>query len=80
MSVQSPEVVREFLIAGLVDAHAMESQAMTLASAQADRLKHYPDLERRIREHIKETEEQRRRLEECLGSLGTSPSMLKDQR
>jgi ferritin-like metal-binding protein YciE len=78
MSVQSPEVVRDFMIAGLRDAHAMESQAISLTSAQVDRLKHYPDLERRIREHLRETEGQRERLERCLEKLGTSASTLKD--
>ncbi|MDB5359495.1 MAG: hypothetical protein JWO51_792 [Rhodospirillales bacterium] len=78
MSVQSPQVVREFLIAGLIDAHAMESQAISLTSAQAERLKHYPDLEARIREHLRETEGQRERLDRCLEKLGTSPSTLKD--
>jgi len=78
MSVQSPEVVRDFLIAGLIDAHAMESQAISLTSAQADRLKHYPDLEHRVREHLRETEGQRERLERCLEKFGTSASTVKD--
>ena len=79
MSVeQSPEVVRDFLISGLVDAHAMESQAVSLTSAQADRLKHYPELESRVREHLRETEGQRDRLERCLDKLGASHSALKD--
>ena len=75
---QSPEVVRDFLISGLVDAHAMESQAISLTTAQADRLKHYPELENRVREHLQETEGQRNRLERCLDKLGASHSTLKD--
>jgi ferritin-like metal-binding protein YciE len=78
MSAQSPEVVREFLIDGLRDAHAMESQAISLTSAQVDRLEHYSDLETRIREYLRETEGQRERLERCLERLGTSASTLKD--
>ncbi|HEX3973560.1 MAG TPA: ferritin-like domain-containing protein [Stellaceae bacterium] len=78
MAIQSAETVRAFLIEGLRNAHAMESQAISLTSGQADRLKHYADLERRVREHLKETEGQRDRLERCLERLGTSASTLKD--
>ncbi|HEX4192996.1 MAG TPA: DUF892 family protein [Stellaceae bacterium] len=56
----------------------MESQAISLTSGQADRLKHYADLDRRVRQHLKETEGQRDRLERCLEKLGTSASTLKD--
>jgi ferritin-like metal-binding protein YciE len=78
MAAQSPKTVREFLIVGLRDAHAMESQAVTLISTQADRLKHYADLEQRVRQHVRETEGQRDRLERCLEKLGTGSSTLKD--
>jgi ferritin-like metal-binding protein YciE len=70
--------VRDFLIQGLRNAHAMESQAISLTSGQADRLKHYADLEQRMRQHVHETEGQRDRLERCLDRLGTSASTLKD--
>lgn len=78
MAIQSSETVRDFLIEGLRNAHAMESQAISLTTSQADRLKHYADLEQRVRQHIKETEGQRDRLERCLEKLGTSASTLKD--
>jgi ferritin-like metal-binding protein YciE len=78
MAVQSPETVRDFLIEGLRNAHAMESQAITLTTGQADRLKHYTDLQQRVRQHVRETEGQRDRLERCLEKLGTSASALKD--
>ena len=78
MSLQTTETARDYLIDGLRDAHAMESQAITLTTTQADRLKNYPDLEQRIRQHVIETEGQRDRLEGCLEKLGSSPSTLKD--
>jgi ferritin-like metal-binding protein YciE len=78
MAVQSSETVRDFMIEGLRNDHAMESQAITLTTGQADRLKHYADLEQRLRQHITETEGQRDRLERCLEKLGTSASTLKD--
>ena len=78
MAAVNPETVRDFLIDGLKNAHAMESQAITLTTAQASRLEHYPHLEKRLREHLQETEGQRTRLETCLQELGTSHSTLKD--
>jgi ferritin-like metal-binding protein YciE len=78
MSIRTPETARDYLIDGLRDAHAMESQAISMTTTQADRLKHYPDIERRVREHIRETEGQRDRLERCLDKLGSSASTLKD--
>jgi ferritin-like metal-binding protein YciE len=78
MSHPPAQIARDYLIDGLRDAHAMESQAVTLTTTQADRLKHYPDIERRVREHIRETEGQRDRLERCLEQLGSSASTLKD--
>lgn len=78
MAQQSEEMVRKFLLDGLRDAHAMECQALTLNSAQADRLENYADLERDIRLHIRETEGQRDRLEQCLARYDATPSALKD--
>ncbi len=77
-SVYSRDALNEFLIDGLKNAHAMESQAVTLTTMQADRLKNYPELEARIRQHIEETKGQRDRLEAALGEFNVSPSALKD--
>lgn len=78
MAAPTSQTARDYLIDALRDAHAMESQAITLTTTQADRLKHYPDMERRIRQHIGETEGQRERLERCLENLGSSSSAVKD--
>ncbi len=78
MSALNSDTVRDSLIAGLHDAHGMETQAITLLSAQVERLKHYPQLQERVRVHLHETEGQRDRLEKCLQYFGASPSILKD--
>lgn len=78
MSVQNSETVHDFLIAGLRDAHAMESQAVSFTKLQVDRLEHYPQLKQRIAQHLRETEAQRDRLAECLESLGSGPTAWKD--
>lgn len=66
------------LIEWLRDAHAMERQAETMLDAQASRLTHYPELQQKLRRHLEETRSQAARLEECIGSLGTSSSAAKD--
>lgn len=68
----------EHLLDWLRDAYAMEQQAEQMLRAQSDRLKHYPDLKRRIDEHIIETKEQQRLVESCIHRHGASTSVLKD--
>lgn len=62
----------------LRDAHAMEKQAEKMLKSQASRLEHYPQLQRRIEEHITETQNQSQKLEHCLTLLGTDASAIKD--
>ncbi|RRV10609.1 ferritin-like domain-containing protein [Pseudomonas sp. v388] len=66
------------LLDWLRDAHAMEQQAESMLKAQADRLEHYPDLKRRIEQHLDETLGQQKLLKECIERLGGSTSTLKD--
>jgi ferritin-like metal-binding protein YciE len=62
----------------LRDAHAMEEQAEQMLSAEAGRIKNYPELSAGIERHLAETKTQRERLERCLERRGTSSSGLKD--
>ncbi|BBI64163.1 hypothetical protein HSBAA_54690 [Vreelandella sulfidaeris] len=62
----------------LRDAHAMEKQAEKMLKSQASRLEHYPQLQRRIEEHITETQNQSQKLEQCLTLLGADASTIKD--
>lgn len=72
------ETTRTIYTTGLRNAHAMETQAIELLQRQVDRLQNYPEMEARIRQHITESEAQRKRLEEVLGSLSETHSSLKD--
>jgi ferritin-like metal-binding protein YciE len=74
----SPDTARAAFVLELRNAHAMERQSQELMKWQAVRLADYPDIERRIRTHMEETDEQLRRLEQCLESLNERPSILKD--
>lgn len=62
----------------LRDAHAMEMQALTMMKAQVSRLDNYPELCRRIEQHIDETQAQAERLESCMKRQDTQPSVTKD--
>ena len=69
---------RDTYITGLVNAHALENQAVSILSRQAERLESYPEMSEQIRPHIDESKAQAQRLEEILHGLGTSSSTLKD--
>ena len=69
---------RELLVVGLRNAHAMERQAEQLMQRQIERTDDYPDVKAKLSQHLKETEEQTARIEECLEKLDVSRSMIKD--
>jgi ferritin-like metal-binding protein YciE len=70
--------LRTVLVTGLQNAHAVENQALSLIDRQLDRLVRYPEIAERLRAHRLETENQIRRLDDVLGSLGQRASGLKD--
>ena len=72
------ESPRDTYITGLVNAHALENQAVSIMSRQVERLENYPEMSDQLRRHIDESKIQAQRLEEILNSLGTSHSTLKD--
>jgi len=69
--------VRDLYAAGLVNAHALENQAVQLLSCQVERLEGYPQMEQRMRQHIDESRRQAARLEEILKRLGTQGLRMK---
>lgn len=69
--------VTELLPIYLADAHALEEQSRKLLE-KGPELAGDPELERIYREHLAETKEQGRRVEQRLEALGGDPSGLKD--
>lgn len=65
-------------VTGLRNAHAMEHQALSIMKPQVSRIENYPEVARRLQQHITETEGQIQRLERALDQLGENRSMLKD--
>ena len=78
MILQPTRTLRSVFVTGLQNAHAVEQQALALIDRQLDRLTRYPEIADRLRSHRLETEDQIRRLEDILGSLGDRPSAFKD--
>ena len=72
------DTARQIYATGLRNQHAVENQAIELLERQVGRLEHYPEMAQRMRQHIEESREQARRLEELLAGLGTSESTVKD--
>ena len=69
---------RSIFVTGLKNAHAMENQALSIMKPQVSRIENYPEVARRLEEHIRETEGQIARLEELLSGLAEEHSSLKD--
>jgi ferritin-like metal-binding protein YciE len=69
---------REVFVVGLRNAHSMEVQARELMERQSERLDDYPDVQAKVKEHLAETNQQLKRLEQCLEACGETSSTLKD--
>jgi ferritin-like metal-binding protein YciE len=69
---------KTIFVTGLRNAHAMEIQARELMERQSERLDDYPEVKAKVTQHLAETKEQLKRLEQCLEACGESNSTLKD--
>lgn len=65
------------MIAWLRDAYALEQQAIQILSMQLRRLRGYPALGARLREHLDETRGQARMVRDCLQRYGAGTSLVK---
>jgi ferritin-like metal-binding protein YciE len=74
---QQPDDLGEQLNSYLTDAHAIEAQAIQLLSKGPD-IVGQGDLARAMQEHLKETREHERLIDERLQARGASPSKVKD--
>jgi len=66
----------EKLVSWLQDAHAIELHVEKSLHNYARKAQPYPELSARINQHIAETQRHATRVEDCLKSLGRSPSGL----
>ena len=78
MNVTEADTARDVFTTGVKNAHAMENQALSIMRPQLERLEHYPDMARRLEQHIAETEGQIGRLDQILDRVDESASSLKD--
>jgi ferritin-like metal-binding protein YciE len=56
----------------------MENQAHEILERQVERMSDYPELQSKLRDHLGETKQQLKRLEDCLQRFDESPSTVKD--
>lgn len=78
MDLASNETAKNIFVTGLQNAHAVEKEAIQLMSRQLERFENYPEVSDLLRTHLRETEEQVRRLDEMLHTFGEDRSLLKD--
>jgi len=69
---------KDIYIVGLRNAHAMETNAREMMERQSERLGNYPEVKVKVQQHLRETEQQIKRLDECLAACGETASTLKD--
>lgn len=78
MNTQTPnQEAEKHYMDWLRDAHAMEEQAESMLESMASRLENYPDLKQRVEQHIVETREQGRLVQQCIERRGGDTSALK---
>src|SRR4051794_8188493 len=73
MEKQMTQTARDIFVVGLRNAHAMEVQARELMERQSERLADYPEVKAKLTEHLRETNQQLKRLEQCLEACGERP-------
>lgn len=72
------EATRDIFVTGLRNAHAMESQALSVIDTQLGRLESYPEMTAMLQQHRRETETQIARLDQIFEGLGETASGFKD--
>ena len=65
------------LITWLDDAHAMESGLAGILQSHTAHFNEFPAAAARVQQHVAETQQHARRLEQCLAQLGRTPSGVK---
>jgi ferritin-like metal-binding protein YciE len=77
-ALNASETALTIYTTGLRNQHAVENQAIELLERQVGRLENYPAMRDRMQQHIEESREQAKRIDELLDALGTSASSVKD--
>jgi ferritin-like metal-binding protein YciE len=78
MAAASAERARSLFVTGLKNAHALEQQASQIIGRQLDRIESYPEVADRLRKHLEETRTHQQRVEEILGGMDETYSVVKD--
>ena len=77
-TLKASDTALKIYTTGLRNQHAVENQAIELLERQIGRLGDYPAMRERMQQHLEESREQARRIDELLAALDTSASTIKD--
>jgi ferritin-like metal-binding protein YciE len=69
---------KETLASWLKDAHAMKSARIENLQRQTERCSEFPQVQRKLEEHVTHSRQQMAELENCLQRVGADPSSLKE--
>jgi len=78
VAARPSDEIESIYVVGLRNAHALEKEALQIMQRQVDRISNYPDVSKRLREHIRETKEQVERLDRIIKAHETGASAIKD--
>lgn len=72
------EISRDLLASEARNLHAIQQNAKAMMKRVIDRLDHYPEAKHRLEAHLGDKDNEMRRLEQVLESIGQKPSEAKD--
>src|SRR3981189_127670 len=72
------QTAREIFVVGLRKCARHGDSSPRVDGASVERLDQYPEVKAKVAAHLQETNEQLKRLEQCLEALGEGTSTLKD--
>jgi ferritin-like metal-binding protein YciE len=76
--IHDNDTTLQIYLTGLRNAHALENEAMAIMQRQIERIENYPDVKKKLQEHLKETEAQAERLHNILHEFNDDRSIVKD--
>jgi ferritin-like metal-binding protein YciE len=76
--IHDNDTTLQIYLTGLRNAHALENEAMAIMQRQIERIDNYPDVKKRLQQHLKETEAQAERLHNILQEFDDDRSAMKD--
>ena len=78
MNAAATEAARDLFVAGLQNIHAIQKDARSMMTKVIDRLENYPEARERLVAHLTDKDNEMKRAEQILESMGEKASGAKD--